>query len=227
MLEKLTHRILVVTGHFGSGKTEFSINLGETYRKQGYPVELIDLDIINTYFRLREQEDMLNKDGIKVLYTGVVATTLDIPALDPAIDGALYAGEGKVIVDVGGNPSGARALSRYAPTLDKAGYDHVFVINSNRPETKTAKEAIDFLRNIEATAQVHVTHLLNTTNLLKATTAEDVLEGQALIEEVSKQTRLPILGTAAMEPAASKIKELEPDMDVFPMHLYFRDKWML
>ena len=53
------NRIKIITGHFGSGKTEFAINYALYLRKYFDKVAAVDLDIINTYFRLREKMDFL------------------------------------------------------------------------------------------------------------------------------------------------------------------------
>ena len=63
-------RVTVVTGHYGSGKTEFSVSFAMLLAKHGFgPYErlgLCDLDIINPYFRSRERKAMLAAAGIPV-----------------------------------------------------------------------------------------------------------------------------------------------------------------
>ena len=63
-------RVLVVTGHYGSGKTEFSVSLAMLLAKRGFGpyarLALCDLDIINPYFRSREQKAQLESAGIRV-----------------------------------------------------------------------------------------------------------------------------------------------------------------
>lgn len=224
---KKHHRILIITGHFGSGKTEMSINLALDRRAAGEEVTVVDLDIINTYFRIRDKDDALNAKGIKTLSTGVKARAVDIPALDPAIDAALLFDKGRIILDVGGNPSGARALARYRPTLEETGYEQLFVINSNRPETKTPEQVIKFMEDTQATSGTQVTGLFNTTHFLKDTTADDVIGGLKLAEAVSDQTGLPLLGTACKRELVDEVKARTNDLYILPIDLYFRDQWML
>ena len=224
---KKHHRILIITGHFGSGKTEMSINLALERRAAGEEVTVVDLDIINTYFRIRDKDEALNKAGVKTLSTGVKARAVDIPALDPAIDAALLYDKGRVIVDVGGNPSGARALARYRPTLEETGYEQLFVINSNRPETKTPEQVIKFMEDTQATSGTQVTGLFNTAHFLKDTTADDVIEGLKLAEAVSDQTGLPLLGTVCKRDLVDEVKARTNDLYILPIDLYFRDQWML
>ncbi|MDO5026552.1 MAG: ATP-binding protein [Tissierellia bacterium] len=221
-------RITIITGHFGSGKTEFSINYAKYLSKQiDKKIALIDLDIINTYFRAREHEDSLKKENIQVLSTAFKVTTLDIPALDPAIEGAIIDKSKRVIIDVGGNPSGARALGRYNHVLDMVGYEQVFVVNANRPETATADQVIDFIERTQNQSQTKISWLVNTTHMLKNTSVEDILKGEKLLREVSQKTGIPIWCTAVLESLVDEVKKADPSINVFPISLYFRDDWML
>lgn len=221
------HRVLIITGHFGSGKTELSINLGLLLRSLGEKVALIDLDIINTYFRLREQEEILEKNDIKVYSTGIQAKSLDIPALDPAIEAVIADENRRVIIDVGGNPSGARALARYRDLLRETGYENIFVINANRPETKNSDEVIDFINRTQDVSGTKITALFNTSHFLKDTTAEDVLQGLTLAEEISERTGLPLLGTVCLRSLVDEIAEKRKDLYLLPIDLHFRDQWMV
>ncbi|MEI3348767.1 MAG: P-loop NTPase [Dysosmobacter sp.] len=45
------HRITIVTGHYGTGKTEFAVNLALALARERPRVMLADLDIVNPYFR--------------------------------------------------------------------------------------------------------------------------------------------------------------------------------
>lgn len=221
-------RIKIISGHFGSGKTEFAINYA-LYLKKHFPkVSVIDLDIINTYFRIRERQDYLSERGIDCISSSIPkGNALDIPALSPDILRPLENDEYQVVIDAGGNPKGALPLGRYRDLLSKKGYEHYMVINRNRPETSTLETAIGFLKQIEAYSQCRVTGLINTTHMLKQTTDKDVLYGQELVEEISKRLELPIVYTAVKEDVA---KNLDPELikgEIFLMKLFYRDSWMI
>ena len=62
MLEQL-NRIVVVTGHYGSGKTNLSVNLAMSLRAAGEEVTLVDLDIVNPYFRSADFETLAEENG--------------------------------------------------------------------------------------------------------------------------------------------------------------------
>lgn len=221
-------RITIVTGHFGSGKTEFCINFGKFLAaKDDRKICLIDLDIINTYFRMRDQEEYLKTQGIQVISTAFKVTTLDIPALDPAIEGSIIDTNKRVLIDVGGNPSGARALGRYAHVLDSEGYEQIYVVNANRPETARVEQVIDFIEQTQNQSQTKVGWLVNTTHMLKHTSVEDILKGEKLIREVSDKTGIPILCTAVLDHLVEDVKKADSTIKIFPIKLHFRDDWML
>src|SRR5665648_1170202 len=59
-------RIIIITGHYGSGKTEFAVNMAINLRKEHDKVALLDMDIANPYFRSRERQKYLENLGIVV-----------------------------------------------------------------------------------------------------------------------------------------------------------------
>nr|WP_072537170.1 ATP-binding protein [Anaerococcus mediterraneensis] len=226
-------RIRIVSGHFGSGKTEFSINYILELKKHFEKVAAIDLDIINMYFRLREQIDFLEEEGVSNFSSSLPrANAFDLPALDSKIMVSLADETYQTVVDLGGNPKGSLPLGRYREILETKDYDHFFVINRNRPETATVDDTIRFLREIEDYSKTRVTGLINTTNMLKETTVDDVLFGQELVEKVSEKTSLPIKYIVAIKDVAEELKNsdrLDENMKdkIFPINLYFREQWML
>lgn len=226
-------RIRIVSGHFGSGKTEFSINYILELKKHFEKVAAIDLDIINMYFRLREQIDFLEEEGVSNFSSSLPrANAFDLPALDSKIMVSLADETYQTVVDLGGNPKGSLPLGRYKEILETKDYDHFFVINRNRPETATVDDTIRFLREIEDYSKTRVTGLINTTNMLKETTVDDVLFGQELVEKVSEKTSLPIKYIVAIKDVAEELKNsdrLDENMKdkIFPINLYFREQWML
>lgn len=219
------NRIRIITGHYGSGKTEFAVNYAVKLAKNGRKVALADLDVVNPYFRSREKSDLLSELGIKVIGSSIEALAADVPAVSAEIYAPLQDESYDVVLDVGGDPVGARALGRYHNYFKEGKYDMLFVINANRPETQDVENTIKYLREIERTSRAKVTGLINNTHLLKSTTVEDVLRGQKLAEEVSEALNIPIKYIATLEHVA---KELPSNLngEIFPITLYMREEWM-
>lgn len=219
-------RLRFVIGHYGSGKTEFSINYAVKLAEMGKKVALADLDVVNLYFRSREKKKLLEEKGIRLIASSIDASAVDIPAISAEIVVPMQDTSYEGIIDVGGDPAGARTLGMYKEYLVEGQYDMFFVLNANRPETQTVEKALEYLRKIEDTARAKVTGIINNTHMLKSTTVEDVLKGQKLAEELSKSTGIPIKYIACIENVANKLpKDLQGE--IFPMKLYMREDWMI
>ena len=132
----------------------------------------------------------------------------------------------ETILDVGGDPAGARVLGRYISYFKEGNYDMFYVLNANRPDTDTVEKAIGYLHAIEGTARVKFTGIINNTHMLKSTTVGDVLKGQELCEGVSKKLDIPIKYIVALKDVA---KQLPTNLqgEIFPIKLYMREDWML
>lgn len=219
-------RLRFIIGHYGSGKTEFSINYAVKLAEIGKKVALADLDVVNLYFRSREKRELLEKLGVKVIASSIDASAVDIPAISAEIVTPMQDTSYEGVIDVGGDPAGARTLGRYNEYFVEGKYDMFFVLNANRPETQTVDKAIEYLRKIEDTARARVTGIVNNTHMLKSTTVEDVLKGQSLAKKVSERTNIPIKYISVIEDVA---KELPDDLEgeIFPMTLYMREDWMI
>lgn len=219
-------RIRFIVGHYGSGKTEFSINYAVKLASLDKKVALGDLDVVNTYFRSREKSKFLEGLGIKVIGSGVAAPAIDLPSIHPGIVAPMQDASYEAIMDVGGDPAGASTLGRYKEYLIEGNYDMFFVLNANRPETQTPEKAMEYLRRIEDTARARVTGIVNNTHMLKDTTIKDLLKGQELALELSERANIPIKYISAIDEVA---RELPDDLEgeIFPMIIYMREEWML
>ena len=54
-------KVTVITGHYGCGKTNLAVNLALFFAKQGEPVTVIDLDIVNPYYRTNDFKDLFDE----------------------------------------------------------------------------------------------------------------------------------------------------------------------
>lgn len=74
-------RIHIITGHYGVGKSEISVNLAIKMAEQGKKVVLADMDTVNPYFRSSLARSQLERQGIKVIAPKFANTNVDVPAL--------------------------------------------------------------------------------------------------------------------------------------------------
>lgn len=222
-----TKRIRIITGHYGSGKSEFAVNYALKLReKLEGRLAISDLDIVNVYFRSRGKKDFLEEKGIHVIASSVDAPTLDIPALSAEIHTPLLSDDYNNIIDLGGDKVGATVIARYRDMIKDEDYDLLFVVNANREKTQTAEEVMEYIDSIEEASKLKVTGLINNTHMLKATTLEDIEKGQEVCREVSRQRNIPIKFISCLEPIAEQVPS-EFEGEVIPLKLYLRDEWMM
>lgn len=221
--ELCTHRLTIITGHYGTGKTELAVNLALALAGEGARVALADLDNVNPYFRSRERRALLAGSDIRLIATSQACTDADIPSVPAELLAILEDRTIRGVLDIGGDPVGARVLARFQPKIVQEDYQLLYVLNANRPEVRTAESAIACLRAIEATTGLACSALVNNTHLCGETTPEDVRKGAALAEAVSRETGLPTLCHMAegrLLPALSDLKE-----PVFPISIRMKKPW--
>ncbi|GAB1475725.1 hypothetical protein MASR2M70_05570 [Bacillota bacterium] len=218
-------RINIVTGHYGSGKTEFAVNYALKLAENSTGVSVVDLDIVNPYFRARELSTMLKAKGIRVISSSVDSPSVEVPALSAEIFSAFTKEALPVIFDVGGDGAGANALARYHKYLDKAAYEMFFVLNANRHATGNPHDAIRYIQSIEEASKQKITSIVNNTHMCGETTADDIVKGQKLCLEISEITGLPIRYTVISkmllnEQLCSTVKN-----ELFPIDIYLKKPW--
>lgn len=188
--------IYVISGHYGCGKTNISINLAYKFLKQG-SVAIFDLDVVNPYFRTADFTDKMRADGITVVAPVFANTNLDTPALTGEFSNIYTGIYDNVIVDVGGDDSGAFALGQYAEGIAKSGsWQHWYVVNFMRTLTLTTHDNIELMRDIENAGKLPFTGIINNTNLGAETTAELVRESVEKAKSLSEASNLPLLYTS-------------------------------
>ena len=208
-------RITVISGHYGSGKTNIAVNLALDLKKQRSRVAIADIDIVNPYFRTKDSKDLLDENGIRLICSEYAGSNVDIPALPQDIysvtdDASLYS-----ILDVGGDERGALALGRIVPGIVRENnYDMIYVVNRFRPLTSDAKSAIEVMREIEDACKLKFTSIINNSNLGTETTPDNVLSSFPYAQEISALTGLPVLYTTVeislFEQLRGKINNLYP-----------------
>ena len=230
MLDLMDKRIRVITGHYGSGKTEFSVNYALKLAEQGKKTALADLDIANPYFRSRERKLLLEEKGVKVYSnTFDYDITADLPAITARIKTPLEDESCNTVVDAGGDDSGARILIQFEKYFIPQDCDMFCVINGNRPETKTLEGAYRLISSIEEETGLKITGLINNTHLLRETKVDDIIKGYHLCIELSQKLNIPLKYNCCVNGLLEELKAKTvgfSEFTVFPMYLYMRDSWL-
>ena len=224
-------RVIVIAGHYGSGKTELAVSLAMRLSAQQdleYPrLAVVDLDIANPYFRSRERMQLLREHGVS-MYADVfqsTGTTAELPALTAALRAPLEDEGCRTIIDLGGNDAGARVLRQFRKYFEGDAHELWAVVNFRRYETLTVEKAREHVEAIAAELQLPVNGLVNNTHLLRETTPDILREGQALAEQLSADMGIPLLYTCY--PAGIIRPEDIPDLPrLMPLGLYMRPAYL-
>ena len=217
-------RIKAVVGHYGSGKTEIALALAFQAADAGTHVKVVDLDIVNPFFRSAEQEAALAVRGVGLIAPPYALTGVDLPVLPAQVqsvfdDPSIYA-----VLDVGGEEAGAAALGRYKPQFDRTGYELFYVVNVFRPFSEDEEQIISQMERIARRARLKLTGLINNANLGPWTTAEHLLEGQAILQKVSERTGVPVVATAGEARVLASAEGMNAPL--IPLHLMLKPEWM-
>ncbi|MGI5865037.1 MAG: hypothetical protein ACOX6T_23700 [Myxococcales bacterium] len=204
-------RVTALIGPYGSGKTELAIGLalGAAQRKASpwKKVVLGDIDVLKPYFRSREAGDHLEHQGIELLAPAGALASADLPILTPELRGNVARRDVQMVLDVGGDPVGARALGSISDVVGASEYDLLLVLNRYRPFMDTVEHVVEQAEKIAFASRLKVTGIVSNTNMLEHTTAEDVLWGLELSREVAARLGTEVRLLAVSEHLAEEFAE--------------------
>ncbi len=185
-------RINIITGHYGSGKTEIALNMALELKKQHDNVIICDMDIVNPYFRTNDEAEFLAKNGIRLIAPDYASTNIDIPILPGDVLSVFNDKDAYAVLDLGGDDDGAVALGKYHHYLKDEDYDMFFVLNALRPDTMNVDDIKALAQNIEIMSRAKITGLINNTNLSYLTEAKHLCESLEFGETVAKELGVPL-----------------------------------
>ncbi len=208
-------KITVITGHYGTGKTNFAVNMALDLASKGEKVTIVDFDIVNPYFRTADFKELFAEKGVTLEASMYANTSLDIPAISFDLERMAYE-DGYLIIDVGGDDAGAIGLGRYAEALNeyKDDLDMYYVINCYRYLAEAPEETLSLMYEIEQVSRMKHTGIVNNSNLGRETTAEIIEKSMEYAEKVADAAGLPLIGTACRRDIDADVKDRIP-VDVF------------
>jgi hypothetical protein len=217
--------ITIITGHFGSGKTEISINLALEAKKTNARTAVADLDIVNPYYRARDAREIFDQNGIELIAPAERLAAADLPIVPGDMGRVIYDPEYKLIVDAGGDKDGATALGQFYNDWKDMKLEVLFILNANRPYVSSLEGAVETLQKIEAASRLKITGIINNSNVGSETTIQDVEKGLALSKELADQLGIPLLTTMVPEHLSAEIAGIKTESPVKVVTRYLKLPW--
>lgn len=191
-------KMYVLIGNYGSGKTELALNFAMKAAETGR-TELLDLDMVNTYFRLTERGRMTRMKEIRLVSPNYACSGIETLSLPAEVASAFDMDWDTVIFDVGGDSVGATALGRYHEdfmALEPGGLEVLNVVNIRRPLAGTVEKIIRLQEQMQIHSRLKISGMINNTNLAQMTGPEELRDGYEMIKQVSEITGVPVLYTS-------------------------------
>ena len=211
-------RITILCGHYGTGKTNVAVNLALAMAKTSEKVTVADLDIVNPYFRTLDSAADFDAAGIRLICSRFANSNVDIPSLPPDLYAITDDKSHRVVVDVGGDDSGAMVLGRLAPAITaEDSYDMWLVVNRYRPLTPDVPSTMEVMGEIEAASKLRFTGIVNNSNIGAETTPQDVLDSVAYATALAQAANLPLVATTVDARLYAELEGQIPDL--FPLKL--------
>ncbi|MBC8478171.1 MAG: cobalamin biosynthesis protein CbiA [Candidatus Delongbacteria bacterium] len=225
IIKNLSRRALIITGAYGSGKTEVAVNLA-VYLKQFHESQsIIDLDIVNPYFRSREAVEFLEAAGVEVVVPRGEQFFAELPIILPEVRGHLSDPQRHVVVDVGGDDVGARVLRSLQGAINTEETEFIFILNVLRPFTSTVQGASRVMKEIEQAAGMRITALAANAHLMDETDASVLAGGYEITSQLAAKSGLPFLFMTVERQVAAEISPTDYDVPLLQIHRLMRPPW--
>lgn len=228
---ELKKSINLIVGGYGSGKSEVAVNLARVLAEQRQAddekIAIVDLDIVNPYFRSREANEILELLGVEAINPKGASFHADLPIIVPQVQGIIQNNQGTVICDVGGDDVGARVLSSFHSAFGLDNYDMFLVHNANRPFSDSAEKTIKLMNEIETSSRLKFTGIISNTHLMDDTSMENMLGGLTIAHDVSSTTGLPVVFVCATSKFVKELSKKNIETPLLELKRMLLKPWEL
>ena len=213
----------VFIGEAGSGKSELAINfafkMAEVANKK---VHFFDMDQTKPLFRSRDVSEQLEDVGV-VFHSQ--KQLLDAPTIVPGVIEHLLNKDAYVLLDIGGNATGARMVGQFSHILNDASTCVFFVINTYRPWSKTALSIEETVDRITRVSRIKHVNVISNPNLGLTTTPEEVVAGNIKLKEILGPNGANIDYVCVLETLYDRVKDVikEP---LIPVEIFILYPWL-
>ncbi len=227
LCEREWPRAIAVTGALGSGKTEWVLNMAIGFQGCGEEVTIADVDIINPYFCVRQVAEALRAEGFRILTPPESTRWSDMPVISPEVGWALRSGNGRLLVDVGGDAAGGKALKQFSLQMNECGYLLVLVVNPFRPATMETAGIMELITGMEKISELKVGALVANPHLMDQTSEEDLLWGYRKVYVSGRDLGLEVLYGTVPPHLSGGTERLQKDSPItlWPMTRHMMLPW--
>ena len=223
MLNETTHTNFVFIGEAGSGKSEIAINFAKLLvERKDKPVHFFDMDMTKPLFRSRDVKEKIESKGIIFHYE---EQFFDAPTLVGGVNLLLKNQDCYVVMDVGGNDTGARAIGGFSRKTNGSDTIIYYVLNAYRPWSDNLNHIDGTLSAILKISKIKLenVHIISNPNNGASTTLEEVLDGNKKILEMLGPLK-NIEFTCVNDTLYNEMKD-QMDIPLMPLHLYLTYPW--
>lgn len=233
-----TAPVNVVVGHYGVGKTNFSLNWAFDVAAQGKKVTVVDFDVVNPYFRSSDYTASLEAAGITMIAPNLAGSSLDNPSINGAVGTIIEhvyarwaAGDESqvVIIDVGGDDAGATVLGRFRDAIVSGPHQMLYVVNRYRNLTQTPQEALEVMEEIQVKSGLKVTGVVNNSHLRDQTDPETVLSALEFGAQCAERAQVDMLCATVPILALEQNKQAfcveDSAVKFYPVKMLVRTPW--
>ena len=127
--ERMKSSITVICGHYGCGKTNLVLNLAAEAAQRGERSVVVDMDVVNPYFRSSDYSALLKNSAWNSSRAGVREHNARYPIAAAGIFSIFNMENADIFIDAGGDDVGATALGQLHRQIETAGTRMLYVVN--------------------------------------------------------------------------------------------------
>lgn len=213
----------IFVGEAGSGKSEIAINFAKyLVDLNEKPVHFFDMDMTKPLFRSRDVKAEV--EGMSIIFHHQ-EQFFDAPTVVGGVNLLLKDDSCYVVMDVGGNDVGARAIGGFAPKVNQDNTAVYYVLNPYRPWSGNLDHIDGTLSSILKISHIKLdkVHMISNPNNGMLTTVEEVLEGNSKIVEMIGPL-MDIEFTCVSDTLYDSVKD-RTGIPLMPIHLYLTYPW--
>ncbi len=221
----------VLIGNYGSGKSELALNFAFRAAEHGR-TEVIDLDMVNTYFRLTERGKMVSQKEIRLVSPNFACSGIETLSLPAEVQSAFALNWDTVVFDVGGDAVGSTALGRYHADfmeLEPEQLEVLNVVNIRRPLAGTVEKIVKLQEEMQIHSRLKITGMINNTNLGVMTRPDELRDGYEMLREVADITGIPVAYTSGTKALLDQFLSEGHDPKYIgtpvPIDIYMKRDW--